>query len=131
MPGTFAVDVTATFTSAMLVSAMPKETFGANGQQETAKDGTPKWVVEAAVTFTPTIPGMKPLSELISVTITDRTMPGQGLNPGTPIVFDGFRVGLNPAELKNERLRGGKLWYSATGIRSLVPAQSTRRENAA
>jgi hypothetical protein len=130
MPGTFAVDVAATFTSAMLVSSMPKEIFGTNGQQETAKDGTPKWTIEAAVTFTPTIPGMKPLSELITVTITDRTQPGQGLNPGTPIVFDGFRVGLNPAELKNERLRGGKLWYSAAGLRSLVAAQP-RREHAA
>lgn len=131
VPGTFAVDVAATFTSVMLVSAMPKEKFGASGQQETNSEGVPKWTVEAAVTFTPTIHGMKPLSELISVTITDRTPPGQGLNPGTPIVFDGFRVGLNPPEVRDTKLRGGKLWYSATGLRSLIPAQSGRRENAA
>jgi len=131
MPGTFVVDVAATFTSAMLVSSMPKEKFGAQGQQETNAGGVPKWTVEAAVTFTPTIPGMKPLSELISVTITDHAAPGQGLNPGTPIVFDGFRVGLNPPEVRDSKLRGGRLYYSAAGFRSLVAAQPTRRESVA
>lgn len=131
MPGTFAVDYTATFTSAMLVSAMPKEQFGANGRQETNSQGVPKWTVEVAATFTPTITGMKPLTELISVTITDHAQPALGLNPGTPIAFDGFRVGLNPAELRNEKLRGGRLYYSATGIRSLIAAQPNRREPAA
>lgn len=130
MPGTFAVDLAATLTSAVLVSVTPKEIFGANGQQETAKDGTPKWTVEVAVTFTPTVVGMKPLSELISVTITDRTPPAQGLNPGAPVTFEGFRVGLNPAELANGRIKGGRLWYTAAALRSF-PTSAARREPAA
>lgn len=125
MPGTFAVDVAATFTSAVLISVGPKPKFGgAVNQQETSADGTPKWVAEVAVTFTPTVAGMRAQSELITITVTDRQQPALGLNPGTPVFPDGLRVGLNPPELRDEKLRGGKLWYTATGLRSLASSQS-------
>lgn len=115
---------------------MPKEQYGAQGQQETDNAGVPKWTVEVAVTFTPTASGMKPISELISVTITDRVQPGQGLNPGAQVAFDGFRVGWNPPEIvpgkpnQPPRIRGGKLWYNAVALRSFA-APSARREQAA
>lgn len=128
MPGTHAVDVAATFTSMMLVNTMPKLKFGSDSVQETNAAGAPKWSIDLAVTYTPTTAGMRAESELITVTIAAPTYPTQGINPGSPVVLEGMRVGLNPAEVKNERLRGGKLWFTATAIRSAAPTQ--RRESA-
>ena len=130
MPGTHAVDITATFTSMMLVNSMPKLKFGSESVQETNAAGVPKWSVDLAVTYTPTVAGMRAESELITVTIADHANPAQGMNPGSPVALEGMRVGLNPAEVKNERLRGGKLWFTATALRNLAPPAS-RRENAA
>ena len=133
MPGTYAVDYAATFTSAILVNCMPKLVFGTKTQQqETNAQGIPKWQLDVAVTYTPTTPGMPAQSELISVTITDGAHPAQGLNPGTPVAFDGLRVGLNPPEVRDGKLRGGKLWHTAMGVRSLVVSQpGPRRGDAA
>lgn len=130
MPGTYAVDTTATFDSMMLVNATPKLKFGSERVQETNAAGVPKWSIDLAVTYTPTVVGMAAQSELITVTITDHAHPAQGLNPGSPVVLEGMRVGLNAAELRNERLRGGKLWFTATGLRSLAPAANRRPETA-
>jgi hypothetical protein len=138
MPGTFAVDLAATFKSVLLISSGPKMRFGMSGQQETNAAGVPKWLVEVAATFTPTSPGMPETSELLRITVTDHANPGDGVNPGTPIVLDGFRVGTNPPEQKEGGgIRGGRLWFTASGFRSAAAsAMSARRpsssgENAA
>ena len=129
--GTFAVDAAATFTSVVLINVAPKVKFGTTGQQEVNAAGVPKWSVDVAVTFTPTLAGMAAHSELITLTVTGAGQPGLGLNPGSPVALDGFRVGLNPPEMRDEKIRGGKLWFSASGLRSLAVAQGSRRENAA
>lgn len=132
MPGTFAVDIPATFSMIMLVNITPKPKFGGKeGEQETNSAGIPQWIVEAAATFSATTPGMRPVSEMVSITITDRQMPGQGLNPGTPVVFEGLRVGLNPPEVRDGKLRGGRLWYNATSLRPLAASAPARSERAA
>ena len=129
MPGTYAVDTAATFTATMLVSAMPKIRFGTE-VQETNAAGVPNWLIEVAATFAAT-GGFGAQTELITVTITDHAHPAQGLNPGSPVALEGLRVGLNPPEVKNERLRGGKLWFTATGLRSFAAPSARRAENAA
>jgi hypothetical protein len=131
MSGTFAVDAAATFTYVMFVNSMPKLKYGAaTPTQETNAAGVPKWAVDLTVTFTPTLPGMAPESEVLTVTITDSVQPGQGLNPGAPVQLEGLRIGHNPPELtENKKIRGGKLWYNATGLKPLGAAQSSRRES--
>jgi hypothetical protein len=133
MPGTYAVDLPATFSAIMLVNVTPKQKFGGQpGQQETNAAGVPQWVVDAAATFIPTFEGMRAASEMISFTVASPVHPAQNLVPGTAIVVDGFRVGLNPPEQRadGKGIKGGKLWCTAAGLRPLVPA-SGRRENAA
>ena len=123
MAGTFAVDCAGTFSAALLMSSAPKTKFGTQAQ-DVSVAGLPKWTVEAAVTFL-TEPGMRPSSEVISVTVTSAADPGQGIPPGTLIAFDGFRVGMSAPE-KNDRggIRGGKFWYQAAALR---PANTNTR----
>jgi hypothetical protein len=132
MPGTFAIDTAATFTTCMLVNAGPKPKFGAADQQETNAQGMPKWLLEVAVTFAPGAPGMPAISELIAVTVTGPHNPVEGVPAGTPITFDGLRAGLNaPEHGQNGRIRGGKLWYTATAIRPALASSGRRSESAA
>jgi hypothetical protein len=123
MAGTFAVDTGATFTSAILMTVAPKMKFGTQAQDVSAA-GVPKWTVEAAVTFA-SEPGIKPVSEVISITIAAPADPGQGMPMGTAITFDRFRVGSSAPE-RNDRggIRGGKLWYQAAGLRPVQVRQS-------
>jgi hypothetical protein len=124
MPGTFAVDHPNTFAAAFLMSASPKPKFGdPTGAQEAAADGQPKWLAEVAVTFL-SQGAMKPISEVLTVTITGAN-PATSIQVGSPVLFDGLRVGVNPPEKRdNGTIRGGRLWYSAVGLRSAAPARS-------
>jgi hypothetical protein len=117
MPGTFVIDHNQTFAAALLMSTAPKPKFGEPDRQEAAADGQPKWLAEVAVTFAPSN-GMKPVSEVLTVTITGAD-PGRTVQVGSPVIFDGLRVGVNPPEKRdNGTIRGGRLWYSATGLHS-------------
>jgi hypothetical protein len=120
MPGTFVIDAGATFTSTLLLSSSPKREFGAaEGVQAKNGAGVPKWAVEVAVTFAPAFEGQQPVSEILSVTVPAAGDPAMGMTPGTPVTLEGFRAGLTAPEKRDDgRIRGGKLWYSATGLRS-------------
>lgn len=123
MPGTFAIDTEQTFAAALLMSAGPKLKFG-EAVQDVSAAGVAKWTLEVAVTFR-TEPGMRPVSEVISVTVTAPSDPAQGVMPGAPVALDGFRVGISPPE-KNDRggIRGGKFWYQASGVRTAGHARA-------
>ena len=120
MPGTFVIDTAATFAAPpLLMGCTPKVKYGST-EQDVSATGERKWEAQAAVTFQPAAPGMRPVSEVISVTITGPgTNPGEHIQPGTPVEFDGFRVGVSAPETReNGRVRGGKPWYQASGLRS-------------
>jgi hypothetical protein len=124
MPGTFVVDATNTFSAALFMASNPKLKFGSKtGEQEMSAAGLPKWGVQAAVTFH-ALNGMQPISEVITITVESPSDPCQGFPPGTPVFFDGFRVGISPPE-RNDKggIRGGKAWYQAGSIR---PADQRR-----
>jgi hypothetical protein len=132
MPGTFAIDCGATFVTAILMSAGPKMQFGSTTMQDTSAAGLPKWAAEVAVTFSAE-PGMRPVSEVISVTVTSQADPFQGIDQGASVVFEGFRVGISAPE-KNDRggVRGGKPWYQAAALRRAgAPGRSRPAEAAA
>lgn len=129
MPGTFVIDTDKTFTVAFLMSCDKKLKFGEQVQDVNAT-GVPKWALEVAVTFT-TENGMKPVSEVLSVSVAAPTSPAEHIAPGSPVVLDGFRVGSNPPE-KNDRggIRGGKLWFTAAAVRPAGPAAASKRDAA-
>lgn len=118
MPGTYVIDQAASFAAALLMSSAPKDRFGEPGRQDTASDGTPKWAVQVAVTFT-SQNGIAPASDVLAITITSPSDPAMGIPVGSPVTIDGLRVGINPPE-KNDRggIKGGKVWHSATGLHS-------------
>jgi hypothetical protein len=112
MPGTLTIDTNATFQAVLLMASGPKLKFGSTEQDISAR-GERKWDVQAAVTYHAE-PGMKPISEVIAVTVTGPAAdPCASIPPGTPIVFDRMRVGFSvPEARENGRgIRGGRPWY--------------------
>ena len=86
--------------------------------------------VQAAVTHHAE-PGMKPVSEVIAVTVTvtgPGTDPCAAIPPGTPIVFDRMRVGFSvPEARENGRgIRGGRPWYQAADVHQAQQAGRPR-----
>jgi hypothetical protein len=124
MPGSYVIDQAATFEQCFAMSASPRLKFGSTtGEQDTTRDGVLKWTVQAAVTIRSDRPEMPAQSDLINVSIAQAAYPLEGFGPGTPVAFEGLRVGTTPPEAgDNGRIRGGKLWFTCTGVRPAVPA---------
>jgi hypothetical protein len=124
MPGTLIIDP-ASFSAAIVMATAPKTVFGAGNVQDKNAAGVPKWTANVAVTYSPDGTGIAPPSEVLSVTITSTEDPGTSCPPGTSVTFDQLRAGISPPEKRDDgRVRGGRLWYSAAGIK---PAQSWSR----
>jgi hypothetical protein len=115
--GTLVIDTAATFTTAFLMASSSKDKFGSPGQQEYAKDGTPKWLCNVAVTFA-AVGQMPPQSDILTITVTCPRDPGLDIDPGSPVSFEGLRVGVSdPEKRDNGSIRGGRQWFQASGIR--------------
>lgn len=120
MPGTLAIDAANTFAAALLMSAGPKPKFGTTtGEISTNAAGVPQYQAEVAVTYLAEN-GRRPVSEVITVTITAAADPTRDIAPGTPVMFDGLRAGVSQPEQRDngKGIRGGRIWFSATGLRS-------------
>jgi len=131
MPGTLTIDTAATFQAVLLMASGPKLKFGSTEQDISAR-GERKWDVQAAVTFHAE-PGLKPVSEVIAVTVTGpATDPCAGLQSGTAIVFDRLRVGFSvPEARENGRgIRGGRPWYQAGDVHQAHPSRLAKSEAA-
>ncbi len=132
MSGTLTIDTTATFQAVLLMASGPKLKFGSTEQDISAR-GERKWDVQAAVTYF-TEPGMKAVSEVISVTVTGPgTDPCASIAPGTPIVFDKMRVGFSPPEARDNGrgIRGGRPWYQASNVHQQLAQRPGKAEHAA
>ena len=123
MAGTFVVDQGASFVMCILMAVNPKMDFDNAAVQATDVNGVLKWEVQAAVTFTAE-PGRKAVSEVISVGITSPSNPAEHVQQG-PVTFDMLRAGTMAPEVKgNGRVSGGRVYYTAAGVRSAVPARA-------
>ena len=120
--GTFVVDQAQTFSTAVLMGTAPKERFGTPGVQDTSAEGVPKWTAMVAVTFTPN-GTMTPVSDVLTVSVTQLGNPADGMQLPAAVVFEGLRLGVNaPEKRDNGSIRGGRPWYSAIGLRSSLMA---------
>jgi hypothetical protein len=121
MPGTFAVDAGATFSALLLMAAGPKNEFGSD-RQAISKTGEKKWDLQVAATWQAEY-GMRPISEVINITLTGGTDPGASLLPGTAVELVNLRVGVSAPEMSDNgrgpRVRGGRAWYSATAVKAV------------
>jgi hypothetical protein len=114
MPTIF-VDQAATFTAPPIaISTGPKLKFGTD-VQDVNSDGEARWVVQAAVSYTPQYGRQE--AEVISVTIVGAD---PGIAPGTVIEFQGLTAGVSaPEKRDNGRVSGGRLFWSAAAVRPL------------
>jgi hypothetical protein len=114
MPGTLTIDAAKTFQAAVFMGSAPKNKFGTD-QQDITATGERKWEVSVAVTYFAEH-GMRPVNEVITLTVLGAD-PGASIQQGSAVEFDRLRVGFSTPELRGERVRGGKPWYQADGIR--------------
>src|SRR5215472_17759040 len=106
--------------------------FG-SAEQDISARGERKWDVQASVTYHAE-PGLKPVSEVIAVTVTGPANdPCASIAPGTPIVFDKMRVGFSvPEARENGRgIRGGRPWYQASNVHQQPQQRAGKAEHAA
>jgi hypothetical protein len=108
----------------MLVGIEPKSDRE-TGVQYTSKDGMEKkWTVQVVASLPSRWDAGRTESEVLSVTVTCADDPTGQVHEGDMVRFDSLTVGVMPPE-KDEgsgRIRGGKLFWQAAGVRSRVPA---------
>jgi hypothetical protein len=115
MPQNFKVDQVRTFNSVLLLGVEPKTAFGDPYRQETAKDGTPKWVAQLAVEFRAFGRAQR---ELINVGLVSEKTRGEALMPGTPVELLDFEIGVMERKNREGSVTGVQVWYRAGSIRS-------------
>jgi hypothetical protein len=102
----------------MVVSVEPKVDRD-TGVQFTSKDGSErKWTVQVVASLPSRWDAGRSESEVLSVTLTSAEDPL--VEEGDRVWFDNLSVGVMPPE-KNEdtgRIRGGKLFWGASGIQA-------------
>jgi hypothetical protein len=120
MPGTITIDAPKTFATMIAMSVGPKLKFGTD-QQDISASGERKWTVQAAVTYLGEY-GMRPVSEVVDVTITRGEQPV--ITPGQVIELVDLRCGISAPERRdNGRISGGRLYFMASDARpASVPA---------
>lgn len=117
MPGTITVDVRATFSAMLLMGVTQKLKFGTD-EPDITRSGEKKYECQVAVTYHPE-PGMRPESEVLTVTVTGGDHAAiLGLQPGTAVEVDRLRQGVSAVERKeNGRVSGGRRFWMASAIR--------------
>jgi hypothetical protein len=119
-----AVDVPNTFAVTVFMGCEPKTDFNTGEIQRVKRDPSKiKWAVSIAAQTVP-LDGQRARPETMSVTIPAESDPAEGLVPGTPVDLIGLRQGSMDPELEDGKVRGGKPFWSATGIRAKAFAKS-------
>lgn len=134
MPGsTYILDASATFTSVVLMSSEVKTKFGTVDEPETTADGLKKYTLTCAVSTPPPAPGMKAASEVIALTCVsaDGNDPAAGITIPAAVQLEGVKMGVSAVERRGDRTVGGKPYFSCQSVKSLVPAWSGRKSDAA
>jgi hypothetical protein len=116
----------AAFTRLLLVEVTPKADRE-TGVQYTSKDGSErKWTVQVVASMPSRWEAGRTDSEVLSVTVTCADDPTAMVAEGDPVLFDGLTVGVMPPEATDGgRIRGGKLFWQASGVRSRVASSKS------
>ena len=110
----------------MLVTIEPKADRE-TGVQFTSKDGTErKWTVQVVASLPSRWDAGRTESEVLPVTVTCADDPTARVSEGDQVVFDGLTVGVMPPEAgEGGRIRGGRLFWQASGVRSRVTSSKS------
>jgi hypothetical protein len=110
----------AAFTKFMLISVEPKADRD-TGVQFTSKDGLErKWNVQVVAQLPSRWDAGRTESDVLAVTVTCAEDPSLQVEEGDKVTFDNLTVGVMAPEANQDtgRIRGGKLFWGATGVRS-------------
>jgi hypothetical protein len=110
----------AAFVKFMVISVEPKADRD-TGVQFTSKDGLErKWNVQVVAQLPSRWDSGRTESEVLAVTVTCAEDPSLKVSEGDKVTFDNLTVGvMNPEQDKESgRIRGGKLFWGATGVKS-------------
>jgi hypothetical protein len=131
MPGTIHVAVDQTFATMILMGIAEKTKFGTDVPEVSAL-GEKKYTAEVAVQYRAEN-GMRPVSEVISATITGGDHNAiLGIAPGSPVVLEGLRCGVSAPEKRDDgRVRGGKLYFMASAVRLASASSWSKKSDAA
>lgn len=115
----------AAFTRLMLVEITEK-TDRDTGRQITAKNGVErKWTCQVVASMPSRFEAGRTDSEVLSVTITSADDPVGKVAEGDQVWFTGLTVGvMAPEQSESGRIRGGKLFWGASGIQSRAAVSS-------
>jgi hypothetical protein len=116
----------AAFTRFMVVEVEPKADRE-TGVQYTSKDGSArKWAVQVVASLPSRFDPGRSDTEVLTITVTSADDPRELIHEGDQAVFSDLTAGVMPPEQSAEtgRIRGGKLFWTATGVRSRVAAKS-------
>jgi hypothetical protein len=107
------------FTRLMLVE-LAEKTDRDTGRQITSKNGVErKWTASVVASMPSKFEAGRTDSEVLAVTITSADDPMGKVTEGDPVWFTGLTVGVMPPEQSDSgRIRGGKLFFGASGIQS-------------
>jgi hypothetical protein len=111
----------AAFVKFMLISVEPK-VDRETGVQFTSKDGSErKWTCQVVAQLPSRWDAGRTESEVLAVTVTTAADPSLQVEEGDKVTFDGLTVGvMAPEKGEGDRIRGGKLFWGASGVRSKV-----------
>lgn len=117
----FKVNQAATFQGVAFLSVEPKRKFGSD-QQETTKQGTPKWEVQVVAGFRDQFGKVN--NEVLKIGVASEKEPAKGVNPYSPVELVDFEVGVMEKSKKNpatgeEKVVGVQVWFRASEIRAL------------
>ncbi|GAB3916171.1 hypothetical protein GCM10029964_128990 [Kibdelosporangium lantanae] len=122
----FKIDQAATFAGLAFLSCEPKLKFGSDTDQECAKDGTPKWVVQLVAASRNSFGGTE--NNILKVGITSHGNPGSALPPFGPVQLVGLEVGVMEKTRRqadgSEKVIGVTVYYRAEKIRSTADTGS-------
>jgi hypothetical protein len=109
----------AAFTRLMLVSIEPK-TDRETGVQFTSKDGSQrKWTVSVVASMPSRFDPARTDSEVLAVTVTSTEDPSGYVAEGEQVLFEDLTVGvMAPEHGEGGRIRGGRLFWQASGVRA-------------
>jgi hypothetical protein len=114
----------AAFTKLMLVQIEPKADRD-TGVQFTSRDGTErKWVAQVVASLPSRFDANRTESDLLNVTVTCADDPRDSVSEGDAVQFKDLTAGvMNPEQdAETGRIRGGKLFWTASGLRTRVAA---------
>ena len=116
VPQIYAIDQAATFERVMWLSSEPKTRFGSD-DQETTKDGVPKWEVQLVASFRQF---GRSTNEIIKVGLTSPSQPGKELGPAEPVQLVGFEIGVMDKKNREGQIVGAQVWYRCQEVRSIA-----------